>query len=150
MALDSYTMKNLIYILGGGLALWLATRVSLGKRLIFNFSSIQPKGKVLNPILEITIGAQNPTNQRATINSITGTLFLDGKEISNISSFRQQTIMPNAETFINIEARPGLIGIVNIVRDIFSREKSKTYKFRFAGSANVDNIVIPIDNEIVV
>lgn len=143
-------MKNLAYILGGGLALWLLTRVSLGKRLIFNFSGIQPKGKILNPILEITIAAQNPTNQRATINSITGTLFLDGKEISNISSFKQQTILPNAETFLTIDARPGLVGIVNVIRDLFSREKSKSYKFRFSGSANVDNIVIPIDNEIVV
>ena len=149
MPVDPYTMKNLFYVLGGGIALWLLTRVSLGKRLLFNFSGIKPKGKLLNPILEITISAQNPTNQRATINSITGTLFLDGKEISNISSFKQQIILPNAETFLTIDAKPGIIGIINVLKDIFSREKSKTYRFRFAGSANVDNIVVPIDNEIV-
>ncbi len=150
MAVDPYTMKNLIYILGGGVALWLLTRLSLGKKLLFNFSGVKPKGKLLNPILEITLSVQNPSNQRATINSISGTLFLDGREISNISSFKQQTIIPNAETFITIDARPGLIGVANIVKDIFGRDKSKSYKFRFTGSANVDNIVIPIDNEIVI
>ncbi len=144
-----YTMKNLFYILGGGVALWLLTRYSLGKKLLFNFSGVRPKGKLTNPILEIQIAAQNPTNQRATINSISGTLYLDGKQISNISSFTQQMILPNSETILTIEARPGLLGIVNIISDVFGRNKSKNYTFRFSGSANVDNIVVPIDNEIV-
>lgn len=142
--------KNFIWIAAAAAAIYFILRKSsFAKNLIFSFNNIKPVGKLLSPELIITLSVQNPTNQVATIKAISGTLYLSDKAISNISNFNQQTIQPQMESLISFSARPGIIGIANVLREIYTGTKSKQYTFKFIGTANVDGVLLPIDQEFI-
>lgn len=137
--------KSIIWVIGLGLAgLYLLTRRSLAKNLVFNFSDIKFSGTVLRPIIQVTFSVQNPTNQKATLKGVAGTLSFNGSPVSNISNFTEQTILPNQESLIMINVRPSLLGVASSVIDAI-KGKRITGSFKFVGSANVDGIVIPIN-----
>jgi LEA14-like dessication related protein len=143
--------KNFIWIAAAAAAIFfILRRSSFAKNLIFSFNNIKLVGKLLQPELIITLSVQNPTRQAARITAISGTLFLDDRTISNISNFNQQVIQPQTESLISFSARPGVIGIANVLKEIFfSKTKSKQYTFKFIGSANVDGVLLPIDQEFI-
>lgn len=142
--------KNFIWIAAAAAAIYfIIRRSSFAKNLIFNFNNIKPVGKWWQPELIITLSVQNPTNQVATIRAISGTLYLSDKAISNISSFNQQLIQPQMESLISFSVRPGVVGIANVIKEIFAGTKSKQYNFKFIGSANVDGVILPIDQEFI-
>ena len=117
--------KNFIYIAAGAaLIYFLLRKSSFAKNLIFSFNNIKPVGKLWQPELIITLSVQNPTNQIATIRAISGTLYLSDKAISNISNFNQQIIQPQMESLISFSARPGVVGIANVIKEIFSGTKT--------------------------
>jgi hypothetical protein len=86
---------------------------------------------------------QNPTNERANIKSIVGTLTANGKTVANISSFTSQIIAPTAESIYTVEARPAAAGLITTITN-FIQSKNKI-QFNFSGTMNVDNINIPIN-----
>lgn len=142
--------KNFIWIAAAAAAIYFIIRKSsFAKNLIFSFNNIKPVGKWWKPELIITLSVQNPTNQAAKITAIIGTLFLTDKSISNISSFTQQIIQPQTESLISFSARPGVIGIANVLKELFLGNKTKQYNFKFIGSANVDGVLLPIDQEFI-
>ena len=142
--------KNFIWIAAAAAAIYFIIRKSsFAKNLIFSFNNIKPVGKWWQPELIITLSVQNPTNQVATIRAISGTLYLSDKAISNISNFNQQNIQPQMESLISFSARPGVVGIANVIKEIFSGTKSKQYTFKFIGSANVEGVLLPIDQEFI-
>lgn len=138
--------NKLIWIIGllglGGL--YLLTRRSLAKNLIFNFSDVKFKGSVLKPIIQVSFAVQNPTNQKAILKGVAGTLSFNGNPVSNVSNFVEQTIDPRSESVLNIDVKPSIIGISSTIIDII-RGKTKNGRFSFDGSANVDGIVLPIN-----
>jgi LEA14-like dessication related protein len=143
--------KNFLFIAAGAaLIYFLLRKSSFAKNLIFSFNNIKPVGKWFNPELIITLSVQNPTNQAARISAISGTLYLGDKAISNISSFTQQIIQPQLESLISFSARPGVIGIANVLKEIWTGTKEKKYSFKFIGTANVDGILLPIDQEYII
>jgi len=141
--------KNFIYIAAGAVLIYfLLRKTSFAKNLIFSFNNIKLVGKLLQPELIITLSVQNPTRQAATITAISGTLYLDDRAISNISNFNQQIIQPQMESLISFSAKPGVIGIANVLREIFfTKSENKKYTFKFIGTANVDGVLLPIDQE---
>jgi len=143
--------KNIIWIAAAAAAIYFIIRKSsFAKNLIFSFNNIKLVGKLLQPELIITLLVQNPTKQAATITAISGTLYLDNKAISNISNFNQQFIQPQMESLFSFSAKPGVIGIANVLSEIFfSKTKSKQYSFKFIGTANVDGVLLPIDQEFI-
>jgi hypothetical protein len=142
--------KNLIWIAAAAAAIYFIIRKSnFAKNLIFSFNNIKPVGKWFQPELIITLSVQNPTNQVATIKAISGTLYLSGKAISNISNFNQQLIQPQMESLISFSAKPGIIGIANVIKEIFTEKNRKQYNFKFIGTANVDGVLLPIDQEFI-
>jgi LEA14-like dessication related protein len=142
--------KNFLYIAAGAVLIYfLLRKSSFAKNLIFSFNNIKLQGKLLQPELIITLSVQNPTRQAARITAISGTLFLDDQAISNISNFNQQVIQPQMESLISFSARPGIIGIANVLKEIFTGTKNKQYTFKFIGTANVDGVLLPIDQEFI-
>ena len=142
--------KNIIWIAAAAAAIYfIIKKSSFAKNLIFSFNNIKPVGKWFQPELIITLSVQNPTRQAARITAISGTLYLDDKAISNIASFNPQIIQPQMESLISFSAKPGIIGIANIIKEIFTGTKSKQYRFKFIGTANVDGVLLPIDQEFI-
>ena len=136
--------KGLLVILAGATALYFIAKKSLSSKLLFQIDNLGSKGKWYNPIIVISLRVLNPSNQSAKLNSITGELFLNGKLISNVTSFVPQNISAKAESIIKLEAQPGITGAASLLLDILQNKKAG-YKIKFDGNANVDGIVVPIN-----
>lgn len=142
--------KNTLLFLAvaGAAAILILPKLQLGKKAKFYFKGIALKGsKVL-----AKIAVQNPTNASAKLISLAGELFANGKLISNISSFETKIIAPNAETVLEFEFSPSVLGLVDFVKstitNIFkSKEQRKKIglNLKFDGTANVDGFTLPVN-----
>lgn len=133
----------------GGVATWYLLRMrSLGTNINFLFRNIRVKGgSILQPNIELTIGAQNPTNQTAILRSLVGRIEYQGKTIATFSNFEQVQIQGNTETIIKINAIPNLISVYNVIKQIIvDRQPGKVISIN--GKANVNNIVVPVNSSL--
>lgn len=140
-------MPFLPLLLIGGVTTWYLLRMrNLGTSINFIFRNIRVKGgSILQPNIELTIGAQNPTNQTASLRSIVGTLEYEGKTIANFTSFDTVLIQGNTETIIKINAIPNVISVLNVIKQIIvNRQPGKVISIK--GKANVNNIVVPFNS----
>jgi hypothetical protein len=139
-------MRNIILpVLGiGALALFLFRRTQFAQNLIYIFRGVKLRGKLFSPKIEITIGIQNPSNQRANFKSIVGVVKWKGNEFANISSYNPVTIAANSETNINVIAEPSVIGLYDTIRELV-KGGLKGGKIQITGTANVDNLQLPVN-----
>jgi hypothetical protein len=91
---------------------------------------------------------QNPTNAEADLKSIVGEVFVNDQFVARFSKFGSQKIDPNAQSIIQITAVPVLTGVFSAVKDLLTQPKGSGVRVRTSGTANVDRIVIPFDQEI--
>lgn len=139
-------MRNPILILmAAAAALFFVGRAGLRSRLSFRLLGVKLRGSILQPVLDISLGVQNPTRQRATLRSIVADLTIDGKFIANVSFFGETVIKPIGETPVSISARPSLTGAFSSVADILTREGGTKAVALLKGSANIDGITYPVE-----
>jgi hypothetical protein len=138
-------MKKFVpFILIGGLAAWfLISKRSLSNNIKFVFRKIKFGGKLLQPKVFITLGAQNPTNTGATIKSIVASVNYNGKTFADVSSFLTQRINPGSESNIVLIAEPQIVGIFGTIREMIRSGKIKG-NFEITGTANIDGINFPL------
>jgi len=138
-------MKNWILpvIVVGGIAAFYFLGKSTLTRVKLLFRGVSFTGGIFAPRFNLKFGVQNPTNERANIKSLVGTLTANGKTVANISSFTSQIIAPTAESIYTVEARPAAAGLITTITN-FLQSKNKI-QFNFSGTMNVDNINIPIN-----
>lgn len=136
--------KSIIWILAGAAAIYLLAKKSLASKLQFSFKSFSTSGSLTSPKLNIHLSALNPSNQSAKINSIVGELYVNDSFIGDVTSFTPQIISPNAESDISFQIKPSLLSGLSLIKNLLVN-KGKGYKFKFKGNANVNGLVIPID-----
>lgn len=137
-------MRNLLWIAGGAAAIYFLSRISLGKKALFFLRGIRPSGSPLAPVINLDMGVQNPTNQEITIKSITGSIYVNDKYLANVSAFGDQKIGANQESILKLSARPSAIGVFQSIRELLTTPIGNI-STKFVGSANVDGLVIPIN-----
>jgi len=138
-------MKNWILpvvVVGGIAAFYFLGKSTLSKVKLL-FRGVNFSGGLLAPRFNLKFGVQNPTNEKANIKSLVGTLTANGKTVANISSFTSQVIAPTAESIYTVEARPAAAGLVSTIAN-FIQSKNRI-DFNFSGTMNVDNINIPVN-----
>lgn len=144
----------MIWFVGAAAALlYFLPKLQLGKRAIFLFRGIKFSGKKL----QIKLGVQNPTNSAAILKSFTGEIFADKKLIANISNFQSTTINPRSETILNFDVSVSAAGLISTLavkaKQIFQKTADKKLqikkptktKIELKGTANVDNIILPVE-----
>ena len=89
------------------------------------------------------MAVQNPTNQTITIKSITGSISVNDKYLANVSAFGDQKVLPNAESTLQLTARPSATGVFQSVRELLTNPVG-SIKATFDGTANVDGLVVPV------
>lgn len=138
-------MKKFIpLVLIGGLATWfLLTKRSLSNNIKFVLRKIGFGGKILQPKIYITLGAQNPTNTGAIIRSIVASVNYNGKTFADVSSFVTQRINPGSESNIVLIAEPSVVGVFSTIREMVKSGNIKG-KFEINGTANIDGINFPL------
>jgi hypothetical protein len=131
-------------LIGGGLvALYIFAKSSLSNNIKFVFRKIGFGGKILQPKVYITLGAQNPTNTGATIKSIVASVNFNGKTFADVSSFVTQRINPGSESNIVLIAEPSVVGIFGTIREMIKSGNIKG-NFEITGTANIDGINLPL------
>ena len=140
-------MRLFPLLLIGGVATWYLLRMrTLGTSLNFVIRNIRLKGgTILQPNIEITIGAQNPTSAEANLKSIVGEISYEGQTIANFSNFEQVQIQGNTESIIKVIAIPNFFSFLQIVKTII-QNKQPGKVINITGKANVNNIVLPINS----
>lgn len=136
--------KAIFWVVGGAAALYFLARYSFSQKAIFLLRSVKPSGTILQPTVTVEIAVQNPTNQRITLKSISGSVFVNDKYLANVSSFGDQIITGNSESIVKVTARPSGLGVFQSVRELLTQPIG-TIQVRFSGTANVDGINIPIE-----
>lgn len=136
--------KSIFWIIGGAAALYFISRLQFGRKANFILQSVKPGGTILQPIVKVQILVQNPTNQKVVVKSIVGSVYVDDKFLAYVSSFGDQIIEGNAESLVTINARPGVIGVFQTLKQLVTQPIGNI-KIRFSGSANIDGTNIPIE-----
>ena len=138
-------MKNFIWLAVGAVGLYFLSRYNFSQRINFVLNRIGVKGSFFQPTIELSIGLQNPTNQRATFKSLSGSLYVNEKYVANVSSFGDQTISANSESNILINTRPSATGVFDTVKELISGGINAGYIVTLTGTANIDNISYPVN-----
>lgn len=117
---------------------------ALGNLYFYPHSLKGIKFEGITPVMTLGLAVQNTSNQSFTLRSIAGELYANSYPIGNISNFVPQTILPNSQTIIFINARLSLLSIVtNIINAIRNNTFSQTLELD--STANIDNLQVPID-----
>lgn len=133
-----------MWIVGGAAALYFLARFSFSRKANFILQSVKPGGTLFAPKVNITLLVQNPTNQRIVVKSVVGSIFIGEKFLAYVSSYGDQTIEGNAESVLNLTARPTALSVFQSFKELITQPIG-TIEVRFTGTANVDGINIPIE-----
>lgn len=106
------------------------------------FSNINFKNG--SPTANFSILAQNSSNQFLKINSIVGNLYSNGYLIGNVSSYNINELKPNSESFINLNVRLFLIGVVQELIDAI-KGNGFTHVINFEGQINLNKFQVPLN-----
>jgi len=137
-------MRNVLLIIGGAAALYFLGRYKFSQKISFLLRGVRAGGGLTNPQILIDLAIQNPTNQKATLKSITGDISINGQYIANLSAFGDQVIQPNSESLIKLNARPSATGVGQFLVTLF-RERQQGISATFVGTANVDGVTYPVN-----
>ena len=139
-------MKKFSWLLlaGAGVVAWyFMSRGSLAKSVKAVLRKVSFSGGLLKPKINLTFGIQNASSGSATIRSLVGGVYSNGKLIADVSSFTTVKIEPNSEARYMITAEPVATGLVSQVID-YVKGKEKNVNLSFQGQLNVDGNTIPI------
>lgn len=145
--------KNLKYFAFAVLALLgysYIAKANAGKKIKVNFHTLKLLASSgLNlPTIQAIFSLQNPTSQQITINSLVGTIYVNGQELSNVTSFSKITIPGNNEIFLPINIKTGIISAVKNVIALLKKKNKITVSFK--GTVNAENFTIPIAETIII
>lgn len=136
--------RTLLWVAAGAAAIFFLSRLQLARRINFLFGGIRPGGTFLQPAIQLEIIVQNPTQQQAILQSLSGSLEINGRYVANISSFNRQTIAPLGESIIRINARPNAMGVFSTIKEVLTNQTG-TNSVLITGSANVDGFSYPLN-----
>lgn len=93
--------------------------------------------------LQIQVGVQNPTNGTLTLSSLAATAYVNGTPTGNVSDFTPAIIAPNAQTPIQLNFNPNVIGIA---QDLLSELNTQSaMNISLKGTANVNGVSLPVN-----
>lgn len=133
---------NLLLLAGGGFLLWQVIQTGVGVNTVqIVFNGVQPQG-ALNYTLTFLI--QNVSNASATLNALTGAVYINGNLVGNLSNFTPVAIPATSQQSVNVNLQLSVLGSASeVVQQLQS--SGQTLNFEVKGNANVGGLVIPFD-----
>jgi hypothetical protein len=137
--------KNLILV---GLAVlgWIGyKKFVLAKKINISLKDIGfAGGKFWQPILNVKLEIENPTDTTADVQKISGNIFLQNKIVGSIFQNVNQKILSKQKTIINFNVELNLVDAALIsINDKFSKQN-----IEFNGNLIVDFVSFPINYSI--
>lgn len=137
-----------------GLAAFVAYNVfrkkSAAEKLSYYVAKVSISFSGLTPILNVTLGIQNPTGTTLNIGSIVGDLFINGNYVANIAGYQLTQIKPTSNTLYPISARLSISGLFGEVQDIIDAISKGNYNallsqnLSFKGNVYAEGITMPL------
>jgi hypothetical protein len=134
------------------------TTVLLGAAVLYGIYSISQLGLAANTINVVFQGVnfnsltsltanmlvQNITNASVTVNSMTGNLLMNGKQLASISDFTQRVIPPNGQVTVPVNVS---LSLLSLPGDIISLTQlsGQTIDFTATGNTNVSGLILPFN-----
>jgi hypothetical protein len=113
----------------------LSTRVNV----FFDHIDFSPMS-IFNPTLDLVVRVNNPTQVTASIDNISGNLFVDGSNIGTVYGIPTQKLLMGS-TLIKIPITLNYGGVINLIKNY----NKKGFSITFKGSMIVDAIPLPLD-----
>jgi len=136
-------MDDGLLILGGAAAIWLLFKANTAQSLQF-----QPTGASWDGgSLQVQIGVINPTAGDLTLNSLSGTLSVNGKNVGIValpSGDLPKVIAPNTTTPVILQYMPNYLGLLFTLLNQL-KQSGQSLSIIYTGSANVNGIALPIN-----
>jgi len=141
--------KSLIaFGIAAAAAIYLYSKNRLVQSAKFSFEKLSfdiQKRKV-----NIVLGILNPTSTTATVNSIVGTLIINGKEVANVENYTKIAVKPKNKSLLPLTITPSAMGIFQLIKDfIKSKTKGQKATAKFTGTANVGGTSLPLNISLV-
>jgi hypothetical protein len=95
---------------------------------------------IFNPTLDLVVRVNNPTQVTASIDNISGNLFVDGSNIGTVYGIPTQKLLMGS-TLIKIPITLNYGGVINLIKNY----NKKGFSLTFKGSMIVDAIPLPLD-----
>jgi LEA14-like dessication related protein len=141
-------MRNLLWIGGALVALYLIGRTRLATNVKVLFRGLSFGGGLRKPSISLRFGVQNPTDQTATVRSIVGQVDANGRTVADVSGFQALQVGPNTESILTVQAQPAAVGIVQTVAEFLRQKERGPVRVTFTGTANVDGVNLPINSSV--
>ena len=130
-----------------GIALFFISRARAGQRLQVSFFGLK-FGKFTG--LQLPVTAQfrivNGSRTPLQVNSILGTLSVNGQQLSTIDQVQPFTIPANSDNIYPVTVRTSAIDLINIIRQAIRNKKKLSVTFD--GNVNSSGLNLPIKQTI--
>jgi hypothetical protein len=124
------------------LAWYFWTRAAALQSLIFIPRGLGVQGAGIS----LQIGVQNPTGAALALNSLFGSLLIQGQPVGNVSDIQPQLIAPNSESVITVLVTPNLFGIAaGVIDQLDGNEGTRKFSAAMQATANINGIPVPVN-----
>lgn len=135
----------MLFVAAGAAALFFWAKSKALTALQYYISDVGADFVNGKPIIILDVAIQNPTNERFTIQSIVGTLKLNGQPIGQVQSFVSRDVLPVNATIYPVNIIVSNLGIGMTVYNLITQGIGTSQTVSFDGSINASNIVAPIN-----
>jgi hypothetical protein len=98
------------------------------------------KMSLFEPTVNLIVQVNNPTPVTAEIQSIKGTLFVEGQEVGNVLGITP-TVLQTGSSLLKIPVTLSYIGVSNLLQ----KYKESNFSYKFTGTIIIDYITLPLE-----
>lgn len=131
-----------LLLVGAAIAAWyFITRANTLSSLVFNPVGLGVQGAAISLQMEV----DNPTPTAVQLNGFAGSLIISGSPVGNVTDFQPVSISPGANR-ISLLVTPNVFGLASdAINLIDGNEGSGNFSAALQGTANVNNIAVPVN-----
>jgi LEA14-like dessication related protein len=133
----------LVGIAGGVLLIGAIAKGAIARNLNFVITGLRIGGTVLQPVLYVILGVQNPSSLDYTIQSLSGNVYVNGSLIGNASKFDEVTLKANSQTKYEIAVQMSILVVSTTILALFQGTIAGNLVIQ--GTVNVEHVPVPID-----
>ena len=148
--LASMNLKTVsMFAVGGGILFFLLKKKSLVRSAKFSFEKLDFNLKARK--IKIVLGVMNPTSTAASINSIVGSLIVNGSEVASVENYTKVNILPSAKSLLPLTLTPSAAGIFSVLKTFVKNKLKGAGKSMaiFEGTANIGGASFPIKTQLI-
>lgn len=132
---------HLLAPIAGLLALGVFAQKTASGFLNYFIRSVALSWDGATPLLRVMVAIQNPTNQKFTIRSIVGTLYINDHKAGNVSMFQTIVVNPNTQNELPVIVRLDPVAVVSDLLTLIERQSGNPQVLKLDAVINANGFV---------